>query len=80
MGSIAANEPVKVAALQMTSAADVTANLEIAARLLAEARAAGARVAVLPENFSFMGLRDVDKRADTRHRLFRQRRLIQTRK
>jgi len=55
--------PVKVAALQMTSAADVTVNLAVAARLLAEARAAGARVAVLPENFSFMGLHDVDKRA-----------------
>jgi deaminated glutathione amidase len=54
---------VKVAALQMTSGADVTANLEAAARLLAEAHAAGARVAVLPENFSFMGVRDVDKRA-----------------
>jgi len=54
---------VKVAALQMTSAADVTVNLAVAARLLAEARAAGARVAVLPENFSFMGLHDVDKRA-----------------
>jgi nitrilase len=37
-------------------------NLEVAARLLAEARAAGARVAVLPENFSFMGMRDADKR------------------
>src|SRR5580658_4122723 len=47
----------------MTSAADVTVNLAVAARLLSEARAAGARVAVLPENFSFMGVRDVDKRA-----------------
>src|SRR6202050_4513167 len=47
----------------MTSAADVAVNLEAAARLLAEARAAGACVAVLPENFSFMGLRDADKRA-----------------
>jgi predicted amidohydrolase len=63
MASIASTEPVKVAALQMTSAADVAVNLEVAARLLAEARAAGARVALLPENFSFMGLRDVDKRA-----------------
>jgi predicted amidohydrolase len=61
MASIASTEPVKVAALQMTSAADVAVNLEVAARLLAEARAAGARVAVLPENFSFMGVRDVDK-------------------
>jgi deaminated glutathione amidase len=63
MSSIASTEPVKVAALQMTSAADVAVNLEVAARLLAEARAAGARVAVLPENFSFMGVRDADKRA-----------------
>ena len=63
MASTASTEPVKVAALQMTSGADVAVNLEAAARLLAEARAPGARVAVLPENFSFMGLRDIDKRA-----------------
>jgi nitrilase len=53
---------VKVAAVQMTSAAEVAANLETAGALLAEAAAAGARVALLPENFSFMGLRDLDKR------------------
>jgi len=63
MASISSNVPLKVAALQMTSTADVAVNLEQAARLLAEAHAAGARVAVLPENFSFMGVRDVDKRA-----------------
>jgi nitrilase len=63
VASIASTEPVKVAALQMTSAADVALNLELAGRLLGEARTAGACVAVLPENFSFMGLRDVDKRA-----------------
>ena len=63
MASIASTEPLKVAALQMTSAADVAVNLELAARLLAEASAAGARVAVLPENFSFMGVHDADKRA-----------------
>jgi nitrilase len=62
MASTASTEPVTVAALQMTSAADVALNLEVAARLLAEARAAGAQVAVLPENFSFMGLHDADKR------------------
>ena len=55
--------PVKVAALQMCSGPEVAANLEIAARLLAQASAAGARVAVLPENFSFMGRADADKRA-----------------
>jgi nitrilase len=63
MASIASTAPLRVAALQMTSAADVTLNLEVAARLLAEAGAAGARVAVLPENFSFMGVHDADKRA-----------------
>jgi len=63
MASIAPTAPLRVAALQMTSAADVTLNLEVAARLLAEAGAAGARVAVLPENFSFMGVHDADKRA-----------------
>ena len=63
--SSASKEPgkVKVAAVQMTSAADVAANLEVAGALLAEAAAAGARIALLPENFSFMGLRDADKRA-----------------
>jgi nitrilase len=63
MPATAATQAVKVAALQMTAAADVTVNLAAAGQLLADARAAGARVAVLPENFSFMGLRDVDKRA-----------------
>ncbi len=55
--------PVSVAALQMTSGPDVTANLEVAAGLLQQACDAGARVAVLPENFSFMGRRDADKRS-----------------
>lgn len=63
MTSISSGEPVAVAALQMCSGPQVAANLQIAARLLAEARAAGARLAVLPENFSFMGLHDADKRA-----------------
>ncbi|HEY3809606.1 MAG TPA: carbon-nitrogen hydrolase family protein [Steroidobacteraceae bacterium] len=56
-------ESVKVAAVQMTSADDVATNLAAAATLLAEAATAGARIAVLPENFSFMGRRDADKRA-----------------
>jgi nitrilase len=55
--------PVAVAAVQMTSAADRDANLATAARLLERAAAAGARIAVLPENFSFMGARDADRRA-----------------
>jgi predicted amidohydrolase len=54
---------VKVAALQMTSGADVQANLAEARVLLEEAHAVGARLAVLPENFAFMGMRDADKLA-----------------
>jgi deaminated glutathione amidase len=50
-----------VAALQMTSGADVATNLATAGRLAAEAADRGARVVVLPENFAFMGLRDADK-------------------
>jgi predicted amidohydrolase len=52
-----------VAAIQMTSGPDVAANLEQARPLLEEAASKGARLAVLPENFAFMGLRDADKRA-----------------
>jgi nitrilase len=52
-----------VAALQMTSGADVAANLATAARLAVDAAQRGARVLVLPENFAFMGLRDADKLA-----------------
>jgi nitrilase len=54
---------MKVAALQMTSGPEVEANLAAAGALLEEAAASGARLAVLPENFSFLGLRDADKRA-----------------
>ncbi len=52
-----------IAAIQMTSGPDVTANLEQALPLLEEAAARGAKLAVVPENFAFMGLRDVDKRS-----------------
>ncbi len=54
---------MRVAALQMTSGPDVSANLEQARGLLEEAAALGASLAALPENFSFMGLKDADKRA-----------------
>lgn len=50
-----------VAALQMTSGHIVAANLAAAGALLREAKEAGADVACLPENFSFIGLRDADK-------------------
>jgi nitrilase len=54
---------MQIAAIQMTSGPEVAANLEQARALLEEAAARGARLAALPENFSFMGLKDADKRA-----------------
>jgi len=51
----------KVAAIQMTSGHIVTDNLAAAAALLREAKEAGADIACLPENFSFIGLHDADK-------------------
>jgi len=53
---------MKVAAIQMTSGPDVAANLGQARELLEEAAARGAGLVALPENFSFMGLKDADKR------------------
>ena len=50
-----------VAAIQMTSSHVVENNLAAAARLLREAKDRGAEIACLPENFSFIGLKDADK-------------------
>jgi deaminated glutathione amidase len=50
-----------VAAIQMTSSHLVGNNLADAARLLREAKDRGAEIACLPENFSFIGLKDADK-------------------
>jgi deaminated glutathione amidase len=50
-----------VAAIQMTSSHVVENNLATAARLLREAKDRGAEIACLPENFSFIGLKDADK-------------------
>jgi predicted amidohydrolase len=52
-----------VAAIQMTSGHSVEDNLDAAAKLLREAKEAGAELACLPENFSFIGLKDADKLA-----------------
>jgi deaminated glutathione amidase len=54
---------VKVAAIQMTSGAEVQENLRQARTHLESAARQGAALAVLPENFAFMGLGDADKRA-----------------
>jgi predicted amidohydrolase len=50
-----------VAAIQMTSSHVVEDNLAAAAGLLREAKDRGAEIACLPENFSFIGLKDADK-------------------
>ena len=51
------------AAIQLASVADRDANLAAAGRLLRRAAAAGVALAVLPENFSFMGVKERDKLA-----------------
>ncbi|HSW13031.1 MAG TPA: carbon-nitrogen hydrolase family protein [Solimonas sp.] len=52
-----------VAAIQMNSSDEVSANLAVAEQLLREAARRGAWLAVLPENFAFMGAREADKLA-----------------
>jgi nitrilase len=52
---------MKVAAVQMTSTRDVSANLREAGRLVAEAASQRAELIVLPENFSFLGATDADR-------------------
>ncbi len=51
----------RVAAIQMASGPNVSANLLEAARLIEQAAAEGAALVVLPENFALMGMTDNDK-------------------
>ena len=53
----------KIAAIQMASGPQVSANLNEAARLIANAAAAGASLIVLPENFAIMPMKDADRLA-----------------
>ena len=48
----------KVAAIQMASGTNMSANLESAKRLIAQAVNEGAKLIVLPESFAFMGMDD----------------------
>lgn len=50
-----------VAAIQMASSPNLSSNLMETARLVAAAAQAGARLAVLPENFALMGYEETDK-------------------
>jgi len=54
---------MKVAVVQMISTPQVQPNLATAARLLGEAAAAGAKLAVLPEYFPLIGAGDADRLA-----------------
>lgn len=60
---ISPHEAAGLAAIQLVSGADRDRNLAAAGELLARAADAGARLAVLPENFAFMGEREADKLA-----------------
>lgn len=53
----------KAAVLQMTSAPEVQTNLDVARGLLEQARAQGAVLAALPENFAIMGRNEQEKLA-----------------
>src|SRR5690625_4731165 len=52
---------VKVAAIQMVSSSEVPENMAHAARLIAHAAEAGARLVFLPDYFCIMGKQDHDK-------------------
>ena len=54
---------MKIAAVQMVSTPDWPSNRASAARLIAQAAAAGAALVLLPEYFCIMGRRDTDKLA-----------------
>ena len=51
----------RMAAIQMVSAPEVSANLDAAGRLIASAAASGAKLAALPENFYIIGRHESDK-------------------
>lgn len=55
-----ANSVVRVAAAQMTSVNDLSANFATCSRLVKEAAAAGAKLLCFPENFSYVGAKDGD--------------------
>ena len=55
------NENYKVAAIQMASGPNVSANLLEAKRLISMASKSEVKLVVLPENFAIMGMSEIDK-------------------
>lgn len=51
----------RVALIQMTSSADVDRNMQHVEQFLKQAKDQHAELAVLPENFAFMGMKETDK-------------------
>ena len=52
---------MRAAAIQMSSGQDVERNLASADELISESRSAGADLAVLPENFAYLGATDAER-------------------
>ena len=61
MSTSASSAELKISSIQMVSTPDLQENLATASRLIATAAADGAQLAVLPEYFCLMGLKDTDK-------------------
>ena len=61
MSPSANSADLKISSIQMVSTPDLRENLSTASRLIAAATTEGAQLAVLPEYFCLMGLKDTDK-------------------
>jgi deaminated glutathione amidase len=61
MSTSAPSSELKIASIQMISTPALQENLDTASRLVMQAAEAGAQLAVLPEYFCLMGLKDTDK-------------------
>jgi predicted amidohydrolase len=61
MSTSVSSAELKIASIQMVSTPALQENLSTASRLIATAAADGAQLAVLPEYFCLMGLKDTDK-------------------
>ena len=61
MSTLENSANLEIASIQMISTPDLRENLSVASRLIAAAAAEGAQLAVLPEYFCLMGLKDTDK-------------------